>query len=75
VRPYDAGVASFTEQLSGLAPWRRAATLILLVVAIVVLVLAVAGVIHAAAAIAGFAIVAASYLVGPRSPFFGSDRA
>ncbi len=66
---------SFTQQMSGIAPWRRTATVVLFVVAVAVLVLVVAGVLETAGAIAGFAVVAASYLVGPRSPFFHADPA
>lgn len=66
---------SFNEQMSGIAPWRRAATIVLLVVAVAILVLAVAGVIQTAAVIGGAVVVALSFLVGPRSPFFRSDPA
>jgi hypothetical protein len=68
-------VPSLNEQLSGLAPWRRAVTIVLFVVAVAILVLAVAGVIQTAAMIGAVVVVALSYLVGPRSPFFGSDAA
>jgi hypothetical protein len=67
-------VASLTEQLSGIAPWRRTMTIVLLVAAFAILVLAVAGVIHAAAIIGAAIVVALSFLVGPRSPFFDSGR-
>ncbi len=68
-------MASLTEQLSGIAPWRRAATIVLLVAAVAILVLAVAGVIQTAAMVGAVVVVAGSYLVGPRSPFFRSDPA
>ncbi len=66
-------MASFSEQLSGIAPWRRAVTVMLLIVAIAIFVLAVANVIHVAAIIGGAVVVGLSYLVGPRSPFFKSS--
>ena len=63
---------SFSEQLSGVAPWRRAAMIVLLIAAVAILVLAVAGVIQTAAMIGGAVVVGLSFLVGPRSPFFDS---
>lgn len=66
-------MTSFTKQMSEIAPWRRAVTIVLLVAAVVLFVLAVAGVIHVAAIVGAVVIVALSYLVGPRSPFFASD--
>ncbi len=66
---------SFSQQMSGLAPWRRTASIGLMVVAVVLLVLIVAGVLETVGAIAAFAVVAASYLIGPRSPFFHADPA
>lgn len=63
---------SFSSQMSGLAPWRRAVTIVLLILAIALLVLAVTGVIHTAAIVGAVVIVGCSYLVGPRSPFFAS---
>lgn len=66
---------SFSEQMSGIAPWRRAVTIILLVAAVAIFVLAVAGVIHTAAVIGAVVVVALSFLVGPRSPFFQSGTA
>jgi hypothetical protein len=68
-------VPSLNEQLSGIAPWRRAVTIALFVAAVAVLVLAVAGVIQTAAIIGAIVVVAGSYLVGPRSPFFPSGAA
>lgn len=64
---------SLSQQLSGIEPWRRVATVVLLVAAVAIFVLAVAGVLQTAAVIGGFGIVVASYLIGPRSPFFRSD--
>ncbi len=66
---------SFSEQLSGIAPWRRAVTIVLFVAAVVILVLAVAGVLQTAAIIGAAVVVALSYLVGPRSPFFHAGPA
>ena len=66
---------SFSEQMSGLAPWRRAVTIVLLVAAVAILVLAVAGVLQTAAIIGAAVVVALSYLVGPRSPFFHAGPA
>ena len=66
---------SFSEQLSGIAPWRRAVTIVLFVAAVVILVLSVAGVLQTAAIIGAAVVVALSYLVGPRSPFFHAGPA
>ena len=68
-------MSSSKVQLSAMAPWRRAVTIVLFVVAVAILVLAVAGVIHTAAMIGAVVVVAGSYLVGPRSPFFHSEPA
>lgn len=62
-------------QFSDLAPWRRAVTVVLYVVAVAILVLAVTNVIQTAAVIGAVVVVALSYLVGPRSPFFRPDAA
>lgn len=64
---------SFSQQMSGMAPWRRTASIVLMVVAIALFVMIVTGVLGSAGAIGAFAVVAASYLVGPRSPFFHTD--
>jgi hypothetical protein len=66
-------VQSFSQQMSGMAPWRRTASIGLMVVATVLFVLIVTGVLQTVGAIGAFAVVAASYLIGPRSPFFQSD--
>ena len=66
---------SFMDQMSAMAPWRRAVTILLLIAAIILFVLAVTGVIHIAATIGAVVIVVLSFLVGPRSPFFGSGGA
>ena len=68
-------MSSFNMQLAGMAPWRRAASIVLLVVAVAILVLSVTGVIHAAATIGAIVVVAGSYLVGPRSRLFKSEPA
>jgi hypothetical protein len=67
--------STHSEQMSGVAPWRRTASIVLMVVAVALFVLIVAGVLQTAGAIGAFAVVAASYLVGPRSPFFPTDPA
>jgi hypothetical protein len=61
--------------MSGIAPWRQAVTIVLYVAAVAILVLAVAGVLETAAIIGAAIVVAVSYLVGPRSPFFKPDPA
>ena len=66
-------MSSSKVQLSAMAPWRRAANIVLLVVAVAILVLAVTNVIQTAALIGGAAVVALAYAVGPRSPFFHAD--
>lgn len=66
---------SFSQQMTGLAPWRRTATVVLMVLAVALFVLVVAGVLQTAGAIGGLVIVVASYLVGPRSPLFHADPA
>jgi hypothetical protein len=66
-------MSSSSARFSELAPWRRAVTVALYVVAVAVLVLAVSGVIHTAAIAGAAVVVALSYLVGPRSPFFHAD--
>ena len=68
-------VPTLNEQLSGIAPWRRAVTIALFVAAFAVFVLAVAGVIQTAAVVGAVVVIAGSYLVGPRSPFFRSGTA
>jgi hypothetical protein len=66
---------SHSEQMSGIAPWRRTASIVLMVVAVALFVMIVAGVLQTVGAVAAFAVVIASYAVGPRSPFFHSDAA
>lgn len=66
---------SFSQQMSGIAPWRRTASVVLMVLAVALLVLIVTGVLQTVGAIGAFAVVVASYLVGPRSPFFRADPA
>lgn len=68
-------MASSIEKLSGIEPWRRVVMIVLFVVAVAILVLAVAGVLHSGAVVGAVVVVAGSYLVGPRSPFFHSDPA
>lgn len=66
---------SFSQQMSGIAPWRRTASVVLMVLAVALFVLIVTGVLQTVGAIGAFAVAAAAYLVGPRSPFFRADTA
>ncbi len=67
-------MASFSEQMSGMEPWRRTANIVLLVAAIAVLVLGLAGVLATGVVFgAEVAVVVLGLLLGPRSPLFRAD--
>ena len=63
-------VSDYGDKYAAMAPWRKAASIGLLVLGIVVLVLAVTGVLHAATIVLAAVVVILSLLVGPRSPLF-----